>query len=98
MQIPVRRVNTLVRKHKRFKLVSPQAAQLCILYENHSCCTSTRDLIKNTLLIEYRREEKKAQLPAGIEPETSRSIYSEVLPLELTPRLSTFFKSEMREV
>ena len=47
------------------ELASLQAARLCIfLYKNQECCASVRDLIKDELIIGYRRE--KAQHPAVI--------------------------------
>ena len=54
-------------------LILPQAAQISIqfLNENQWCCTSLRDLFKNTLLRD-RKRRKKAQQLAGIEPKTSR--------------------------
>ena len=55
-------------------LVLLQAAQLSIHFfvkENQWCCTSLRDLIKDTLLRDGKRR-KKAQHPARIEPTTSR--------------------------
>ena len=53
-------------------LVLPQAAKLSIHFfvkENQGCCTSLRDLIKDTLLSDRKR--KKAQHPAGLEPTAS---------------------------
>ena len=41
-----------------FKLALAQAAWLRFFEENQLCCTSTRDLIKDALLIEQSREEK----------------------------------------
>ena len=41
-------------------------------WENQKCCTSTRDLMKDTLLIGYK-EKKKALHPVGVEPMTSLS-------------------------
>ena len=53
-------------------LVLPQAAQLSIHFivkKDEYCCTSLRDLIKDTLLRE-RKRRKKARQPVGIEPMT----------------------------
>ena len=63
------------------KLASPQAAQRSkhFFQENQLCCTSVRDLLKDTPMIEREteteteREEKKAQHLAGFEPTTSLS-------------------------
>ena len=54
-------------------LVLPQAVQLSIHFfvkENQQCCTSSRDLNKDTLLTDRKR--KKAQHPTGFEPTTSK--------------------------
>ena len=66
----------------RITSASPQAAKLSLHFflgnlKNQSCFTYTRDLIKDTPLIErYEGEEKreKVQHPVGIEPGTSRTI------------------------
>ena len=55
----------------RIKLALPQAALLSFPFslkvENQWCCTSTRDLIKDTPLIErmQREEREKSQAPSG---------------------------------
>ena len=50
-------------------LVLPQAAPVSIHF--CGCCTSLRDLTKDTLL-RHRKSRKQAQHPAGIEPRTLR--------------------------
>ena len=75
------RQHTVFAQSVRIKLASPQAAQLSLHFfqENQKCCTSMRDLIMDSPLIdgerdtENGREEKKVKPLAGLKPTTSLS-------------------------
>ena len=57
-------------KSAQIMLVFPQAVQLRINKETQQCCTTSRGLIKVPLVRDRKR--RKAQLPEGIEPTSSR--------------------------